>query len=283
MGIYTRSWYRDSPPPGRSSGLSSSGRSGLYLLIGANVVMFVLSAILTKSGWDPSERGLGLVPDDVIRRFMIWEIVTSMFLHADLWHLLINMLVLFMFGAGVERRLGRGPFLRLYFGAGILAGLAYILFGLFDARFRPAVGASGGVMGVLVYFTLLNPNARILFLMFIPMKMKWATAILLGMDLYWFVFAPTTGTGIAHTAHLGGALFGLLYYRYSHRLDLLFLNLELKGKRKESSRDSGERDRLRAEVDRLLDKVNRGGIDSLSDREKKSLHRASERLRELSP
>ncbi len=278
MGIYDRGWYRDSPriqAPRRTSAV-------ITLMI-VNVVVFVLSEILKRAGWDPVSQGLGLVPNDVVSRFMIWQIVTSMFLHSGLFHILINMLVLFMFGAGVEQRIGRGPFLRLYFGAGILAGLVYIVFGLFDAPFRPGVGASGAVMGVLVYFTMLNPNARVLLLMLIPMRMIWATAIILGIDLYWFVFAPPGGTGIAHTAHLGGAVFGFLYYRYAHAIDLFFLKLEIKGKQRHSTRSARERERLRAEVDRLLDKVNAGGLDALTPREKIALKDASERLRDSEP
>ena len=276
MGIYDRSWYRQRPrinAPRRTS--------AVMMLIIVNVVMFVLSVFLRKAGWDPVHQGLGLVPNDVVERFMVWEIVTSMFLHADLFHILMNMLILFMFGSGVEQRLGRGPFFRLYFGAGILAGLAYIVFGLFDAPFRPAVGASGGVMGLLVYFTMVNPNARVLFMMFIPMRMIWATTIILGIDLYYFIFADSGATGIAHTAHLGGALFGFLYYRYAHVIDLFFLKLELKGKRRGSARPDRERERLRAEVDRLLDKVSTGGLDALSPKEKKALQAASERLKDL--
>ncbi len=278
MGIYDRGWYRDQPrvqAPRRTS--------AVVTLMIVNVVVFVLSEILRKAGWDPVSGGFGLVPNDVVSRFMIWQIVTSMFLHGGIFHIGINMLVLYMFGAGVEQRIGRGPFLRLYFGAGILAGLAYIVFGLFDAPFRPGVGASGGVMGVLVYFTMLNPNARVLFMMFIPMRTIWVTTIILGIDLYWFAFAPPGGTGIAHTAHLGGAAFGFFYYRYAHAIDLFFLKLELKGKHRNSARSRGERERLRAEVDALLDKVNAGGLDALTPREKKALKDASERLRDSEP
>ena len=250
-------------------------------LIIINVVVFVLSAILRKAGWDPVYQGFGLVPDDVVRRFMIWEIVTSMFLHDGTWHILVNMLILFVFGSGVEQRIGRGPFLRLYFGAGLLAALAYIVFGLFEAPFVPAVGASGAGLGILVYFTMLNPRARVLFFFLIPMQMIWLTSIFLAIDLYWFVFSPPGGTGVAHTAHLGGALFGFIYYRYAHKIDLFFLKLEVKEKQRKPGKAIRERDRLRADVDRLLDKVNAGGLDALSAREKKALKNASERLKEL--
>lgn len=277
MGIYDRGWYREQPRIN-----TPRVRSMVVTLIIINVAAFLLSSILVKLfNWDPVHHGLGLVPDDVVRRFMIWEIVTSMFLHDGLYHLLINMLVLFMFGSGVEQRIGRGPFLRLYFGAGILAGLAYVVFGLFGAPFVPAVGASGAVMGLVVYFTMLNPKARVLFFFIIPMQMIWVTALLISMDLYWFVFAPPGGTGVAHTAHLGGALFGFLYYRYAHRIDFFFLKLEAKDKKRSATRSTKERDRLRREVDRLLDKVSAGGLDALSDREKKTLKTASERLKEL--
>ncbi len=278
MGIYDRGWYREQQ---RISAPRS--RSMVVTLIIINVVAFLLAAVLRESGWDPVYGGLGLVPDDVVRRVMIWQVVTSMFLHGGLYHLLINMLILFLFGSGVEQRIGRGPFLRLYFGAGIAAAVAYIVFGLFDAPFRPAVGASGAVMGLLVYFTMLNPRARVMFMLIIPMQMMWLTIMILSIDLYWFAFAPPGGTGVAHTAHLGGALFGFLYYRYAHQVDFFFLKLETRGPARASTRSVKERERLRKDVDRLLDKVNEGGLDALSAREKKTLKEASERLKELDP
>jgi membrane associated rhomboid family serine protease len=207
MGIESRDWYRAQRPSG--PGLFS-GHRVTKTLIAVNVAAYLFQLISDRFfGWDPVSGGLGMKPDDVIGRFYIWQIFTSMFLHdpGSLLHLGFNMLVLWMFGPSVESRLGSRSFLKFYFLAGLAAGLAYVVFGYLDAAFNPAIGASGAIMGVLVYFTMMNPNAIVRFMFIIPMRMVWATAIIVGIDVYFFVFAPNS-TGIANSAHLGGALFG---------------------------------------------------------------------------
>ncbi len=277
MAIYDREWYRverGRRPPGRTA-------PAVRALLIANVAVFVFEFFVAVPwfGWNPVTGGLGMRPHDVVGRFMVWEIVTSMFLHATPLHLLFNMFVLWMFGTPVERRLGSGVFLRFYFGAGIAAGLAYVAFGLLSMPFMPAVGASGAIMGILAYYTLLNPNAVVLLFFVIPMRMVWVMVLLVGFDLYGFVFSSPGSSGIAHTAHLGGALFGYLYYRYAHRIDRFFLNLELRSKRKKDRRREEDLSSLQADVDRLLQKIYDEGMTALSDRERRFLREASEKLR----
>ncbi|MHC4860819.1 MAG: rhomboid family intramembrane serine protease, partial [Planctomycetota bacterium] len=270
MGIYDRAWYREAQSRRRASMTSA-----VKVLIVVNVICYLLTGALRAQGWDPVDGGLGMVPEHVVGKFFVWQIVTSMFLHGGLFHLFFNMFVLWMFGAHVERRLGPKTFYRFYFGAGILSGIAYVVVGLFSAPFMPAVGASGAIMGVMVYFTMLNPNATVFFMFLIPMRMVWAMTLIVGIDLYYFVFAPPGGTGIAHTAHLGGALFGYLYYRYAHRIDRFFLSLEMRSARRKSAREDRGLSDMEEEVERLLEKIHRGGLDSLSEEERRYLREAS--------
>jgi membrane associated rhomboid family serine protease len=280
MGIYDRAWYRSAPTRRRSSMTSA-----VKVLVIVNVVCFLIAGLLKGRGWDPVEGGLGMKPEDVVEKLYVWQIFTSMFLHDTdrLWHILINMLMLWMFGRHVERRLGPKTFLKFYFGAGILSGIAYVVIGLFTLPFVPAVGASGAVMGVMVYFTMLNPNVIVNLFFFFPMRMIWATAIFVGYDLYFFVFAPPGATGVAHTAHLGGALFGYLYFRYAHRIDRFFMNLEMRAGKKVREKEVRRSADVDDEVERLLEKIHRSGIESLSDRERRFLREASERLRKRGP
>ncbi|MEN8148548.1 MAG: rhomboid family intramembrane serine protease [Planctomycetota bacterium] len=282
MAIADRDWYRKQEP----RRISVSSWSVVKILVAVNVACFLVQAMAYEAGWDPAHRGLGMKPDDVIGRFHVWQLFTSMFLHAPgnpiPWHLVFNMFVLWMFGPYVEQRLGKWSFFRFYMLAGLAAGLAYVVFGFLRARFNPAIGASGAIMGVLVYFTMMNPNAIVRFMFILPMKMKYATLLIVGMDLYFFAISPA-GHGVANSAHLGGALFGFLYYRYGHRVDRYFTDLEIKSKVHAKKKRSADLDRLQAQVDEMLEKISREGIDGLSPRERKFLTEAGRRLREERP
>ena len=142
--------------------------------------------------------------------FMPWQLVTYMFLHADLKHLFFNMLSLWMFGEVIERTLGRNRFLVFYFISGIGAGLCQILMQLFtaDSPFAATIGASGACYGILLAFGLLYPNQKIYLLIPpIPIKAKW---LVIGYAILEAYLAFDTASNIAHLAHLGGMLFGLL-------------------------------------------------------------------------
>ena len=158
--------------------------------------------------------------------FRWWQPLTHMFMHGGWWHILFNMYTLVMFGMVVERALGTKKFLILYFVAGFGAvvlhtgvewlqaqslspnSAAYI-----DLLRTPVVGASGAIYGVLVAFAMLYPEARMT-LIFPPVTLdaKWMVAIFIGIEL----LTGITGTqmGVAHFAHLGGALFGFLLVLY---------------------------------------------------------------------
>lgn len=142
--------------------------------------------------------------------FMPWQLVSYMFLHADLSHLFFNMFSLWMFGGVIERTLGRNRFLAFYFISGIGAGLCQILMQLFtaDSPFAATIGASGACYGILLAFGLLYPNQKIYLLIPpIPIKAKW---LVIGYAILEAYLAFHTNSNIAHLAHLGGMLFGLL-------------------------------------------------------------------------
>lgn len=146
--------------------------------------------------------------------FMPWQLVTYMFLHADLKHLFFNMLSLWMFGEVIERTLGRNRFLVFYFISGIGAGLCQIIMQIFTAEspLEATIGASGACYGILLAFGLLYPNQKIFLLIPpIPIKAKW---LVIGYAILEAYLAFNTNSNIAHLAHLGGMLFGLLCLYY---------------------------------------------------------------------
>ena len=163
--------------------------------------------------------------------FRWWQPLTHMFMHGGWWHILFNMYTLVMFGMVVERALGTKKFLILYFVTGLGAvalhtGVEWLDIhrlaasasptaqtDIIDMLRTPMVGASGAIYGVLVAFAMLYPEARMT-LIFPPVTLdaKWMVIIFVGIEL----LTGITGTqvGIAHFAHLGGALFGFLLILY---------------------------------------------------------------------
>lgn len=160
-------------------------------------------------------------------RFAPYQLISHMFMHANTGHLFMNMFGLFIFGPYVERYIGSQKFFMLYFLSGLGAliahlGVQYYQFAAMDVtNFRPVVGASGALMGVVLAFAVLFPNMKLM-LIFppIPIKAKYLALGYVLLDLY----SGVTGAqaNVANFAHLGGAITGFLltyfWFRYkNHR------------------------------------------------------------------
>jgi membrane associated rhomboid family serine protease len=154
--------------------------------------------------------------------FKIWQLVTYMFMHQAFdpypqiafAHILFNMFALWMFGTILENVWGPKRFLTFYMICGVFAGLTQLIM---QSDFGSAVGASGAIMGVMAGFVYLFPNTP-LYIMFIPIpiKAKYVIPGFMLLDLFGS-FAPRQGDNVAHWAHLGGALAGLLLVIYWNR------------------------------------------------------------------
>ncbi|MCB9091352.1 MAG: rhomboid family intramembrane serine protease [Halobacteriovoraceae bacterium] len=144
-----------------------------------------------------------------------WTLLTSVFSHNQLFHLLINMLVLYSFAPFMIDVLGNRRFLFFYLTAGISGSFFHCLtsMALLHHPELPALGASGAIAGVILLFSLLFPKQRLLFFGIIPIRALWGALLFVGIDL-WGLIAQSSGGGlpIGHGAHLGGALVGLLYF-----------------------------------------------------------------------
>jgi membrane associated rhomboid family serine protease len=154
----------------------------------------------------------GLVPLLVFHKGWIWQAFTYMFLHGGIWHLVINMLMLWMFGIDLERDWGTRRFLKYYFLCGV--GAAICVLGM--ALVQPAgmlfttIGASGAIFGLLLAFGVVYSDRIILMMLIFPMKAKYAVMIFGAIELYYF-WQPSRG--VSNVAHLGGMLFGYLYLK----------------------------------------------------------------------
>lgn len=154
-------------------------------------------------------RLFGLVPQRVWEDFYLWQLFTYQFLHGGLFHLLFNMLALWMFGCDLERRWGSEFFLKYYFVTVVGGGILNLV--LLPEQTAPSIGASAGVYGILLAFGLIYPNQIIYFYFLFPIKMKHFVWIIGAIALY-SAMAAGHG-GIAHLAHLGGMIFGYFYLR----------------------------------------------------------------------
>jgi membrane associated rhomboid family serine protease len=189
------------------------GQGVKWLLI-VNTALFVLYFFAVRSGAGGYFYHFGLVPEAVLKLFAIWQLFTYMFLHDPygLTHILFNMLMLWMFGADLERTWGTKRFMRYYFICGVGAGICVVIANLFFGSLATrTIGASGAIFGLLLAFGVLFPDATILFWFLFPMKAKYFVMLMGGIQF--LLTFGATGSGVSHVAHLGGMLFGYMYLK----------------------------------------------------------------------
>ncbi len=174
-----------------------------------NVAAFLVQIIAQIAGIRAIFVTFALIPWRVTNELTLWQFVTYMFMHGGVFHILFNMLTLYMFGNELERYWGAARFLRYYLITGIGAGICSWIVG--PESSVAVVGASGAIYGVLLAYGLLYPN-RIIYLNFLlPIKVKWMVLL---MGAVAFLSSVTGGEpGVAHIAHLGGMLVGYVMLR----------------------------------------------------------------------
>jgi membrane associated rhomboid family serine protease len=199
-------------------------------LVITNAVVFLLITLLKVVNYELGSIAFGflsLVPQLVMRGY-IWQLVTYSFLHVGLFHILFNMLALWMFGAQLESDWGSKKFTEFYFFCVIGAALTTIAVAYTGVGgVSPAaatVGASGGVLGILMAFGIIYANQEImLFPIPISIKAKYFIAAIAFIELISAINAADPrqrGDSVAYVAHLGGLLFGFLYVKFAPRRGL---------------------------------------------------------------
>lgn len=291
MGIYDRDYYRRD-----GSGFMVFANRGAVCkwLIAINVGMFLLQIVTMRGGAAPGDPGFFTsafaLERSLVLEGQVWRLLTYAFLHdpSSLWHILFNMLFLWWFGSDMEDLLGPREFLAFYLVAALVGGLAFMFAGLVGAQDGICIGASGAVTSVLVLCAFYYPS-RIILVFFLPVPIWLFVGFQVAQDA--FTFLNRTPTSVAVSVHLGGALFGFLYFRYKWRLmdywpnwqrwrkigrrpRLRVYEEEPVAKTATSLRDGDEQ--LEAKLDAILQKVAEHGQDSLNDNERKILLRASE-------
>ncbi len=198
------------------------------LLVIANVVAYAASWLMPSL-----EIFGGLIPAAVVQKLWIWQPFTYMFLHGGLFHILFNMLALWMFGVELERMWGTRFFLTYYIVCGLGAAATTIVASLLPFAFADnmyvsvTIGASGAIYGLLLAYGLYFPDRPIYMYLVFPIPAKYFVLIIGAISF--FSSISGSGGGVAHIAHLGGLVTGYLYlktgrghplvelrYRYAH-------------------------------------------------------------------
>src|SRR5712691_6525316 len=159
--------------------------TALKALIGANVAMFLITTFAQEV-----VRFLGLVPTDVIHQFRVWQLATYMFLHGGIFHIVFNMLALWMFGTELERIWGARYFLKFYFVTGVGAAILTVVMSLLPFDFARelyrsnVIGASGAIYGLLLAYALYFPNRPIYMYFLFPVPAKIFVLIMGAIAFY---------------------------------------------------------------------------------------------------
>jgi membrane associated rhomboid family serine protease len=237
--------------------------------------------------------------------FQVWQLITYQFMHGGFSHILFNMFALWMFGSSIEDVFGSKKFLIFYLLAGVSAGLLHLFVSpLLGSLPAVTIGASGSVYGVLIAYALFFPDNLIFLYFLIPVKAKYLIGFLVVIE---FLAVDSASSGVAHLAHLGGALFGFLYimfdknsyvslknlfnksfyYKSNPKRDIFSNPFSRKSQTDNEVQDANyydlnhkdETEVTQAEIDRILDKISQSGYQNLTDHEKKILFQASKKMK----
>jgi len=273
---------------------------------GVKIILLVnIAAFLVDGLTNGSLTRFGALSVRELMHLQVWRLFTYMFLHGGFAHIFWNMFILWVIGNMFERQLGTRQFLYLYFAAGVLGGLFETGFNVImhfehgplrGPHGHPimmpegpltylqiqAVGASAAVAGVLVGFATLNPRAVFLLFFILPIEARWLAIIYMVVETRHIVFGFQTSMtdGVAHAAHVGGGLLGFVWMKWGYRI-LAALRRGRGGRgdgggaflRRGDGRDQ-------AELDRILDKIHRDGVGSLTTREKMFLQEMGGKFRD---
>jgi len=278
----------------------SPGSATVVLLV-VNVAAFVLQNLLYRFSSFPVNRCFALSLEGLGQGF-VWQLLTYQFMHGGWLHLLLNGWAIYVFGRAIEETLGWKSFLTLYFSSGVAGGLFQALLGvlLHGVYAAPVLGASAGAFGLVAAFAALYPERPLTLLLFfvIPLSLRAKFLLLFSALLAVLgILVPTDN--IAHGAHLGGMLAGIVFVRYAvhwhwrwprfrrpqHPLPRLLVRARhphQPGAWQEGPRvpdeDLPPEEFLSKAVDPILDKISAHGIQSLTERERRILETAREKM-----
>lgn len=291
MSIHNRDYFQKSDDGAPHRPETSVVTKILLITIGVYLLQ-----MLTAGGESDVRvtRWLALDHELVFRSGQVWRLLTYAFCHSEarIMHIVCNMVALIFLGRLVARTLGQREFVAVYLTAAIFSGIVQASsIAAFSQESTIVLGASGAVSAVFMLFALHYPKLKLLVFGIIPVQARWLLAIVVAYDALGFlglvpsVFVPD-GARVGHAAHLGGLIFGLLYFRWNMNLtgwwnrvagrvreaELPKQNLKIYRPADQPEMDLSDR------VDEILEKISREGEESLTPRERRILSQASEQL-----
>lgn len=293
MGIHDRDYYRDS---GRGM-FDAWGRQGVTVWLIVITAVAGVAQLATRNLPGGGLEGALIYDPEEVLAGQVWRLLGYAFLHGGLLHLVFNMLVLYWAGSRLEARYGGTEFLLFYLAAGLFAGVATFLVQVAGVELPfKMLGASGAVTAVLVLYACHYPRQQILLMFVIPMPVWLVVVLYVGLDLLGALGGGNGRASVAYTAHLGGALFGFVYYKTGIRIASVWPSWPTPARRRPAPRlrvvpvdpadvaDGAEtpvaaappEDGLEAQVDAVLAKVSAHGQESLTPEERAILFRARE-------
>ena len=265
----------------------NDARSGFHALIGlilANFVVFFIQHMMPGRELD-SAFALSV---DGVKHFEIWRFFTALFLHAGFGHIFFNMFGLYIFGTLAAPVLGAKRFLLLYFTAGVLGNVLWF-FCNWNNPYYMLFGASGAVMGIIL--------ASAMMLLFIPFPLKLKTLAMVYIFLEIFSQITNSASVTSYLAHILGFTAGYLFMKFCAKDKVLWDPLQsLKGKTASISGTDPKADLPRGwkmtstvyrkqdhtvsrqELERILIKLSREGINGLTEEEQETLRKAREEM-----
>jgi membrane associated rhomboid family serine protease len=275
----------------------------LFVLAGVFIFQMVLRNWFGAASYNPFLSFFALTPQGIERGF-VQTLLTYGLLHETFFHIFFNGLLIFFIGRALQNRLGTGRWLELFFGGILIGGILWLgVQYLLPVRGAPLIGASAGAYALLGFFALQAWRESLtLYLYIIPIRLTgkqlfFAALILQGFFFVFTEIAPNAGVGgVAYSAHLGGLGFGWFYFQVlvRHATIPAFVEKLRSGSARKASASRGTptgrysvnlsgaktpSKATRAEVDRILDKINSSGFGSLSAEEKATLDRAKDTLK----
>lgn len=300
MGIENREYLRDQYDDTAGSFRRLSSKPMTTILVVVTVAVFVLQLMTSQSNGLPGDstslvqEWLALNFDDVFRG-QIWRLLTYAFCHDqnNLLHIVFNMMVLYSIGGVLRQLLGNREFLWFYLVAAVFAGMCSLAFYRLVGIDAQIIGASGATMGVFCLVALHYPRQKVLLMGIIPIEFRWLLAAFVAIDTLPMINQVMaamqnrqTVSQIANSAHIGGLIFGFLYFRWNMRITRWWDQIvgriatrRQRGKLRVFTEAAEPESNLSSQVDAILEKISRTGEASLTTRERNILAQASKQYR----
>ena len=301
MGIENREYLRDEYDDTAGSFRRPSSKPMTLILVVVTVAVFVLQLMTSRANGLPGastsrvQEWLALNFDDVMTRGQIWRLLTYAFCHdqGNLLHIVFNMMVLYSIGGVLRQLLGDREFLWFYLVSAVFAGMCSLVFYRLIGINAQIIGASGATMAVFCLVALHYPRQKVLLMGIIPIEFRWLLAAFVAIDTLpminqvaaWWQHKPTDSE-VANSAHIGGLIFGFLYFRWNMRITRWWdqfagriATRRRRGKLRVFTEVPEPESNLSSQVDDILEKISREGEASLTSRERNILAQASKQYR----